>query len=349
MFHLEAFVPAGLIFASPMLIAVIKKRVPLFNMTALLPIRIAECILGRVNMVKLGVSIPAHFAGCLLGIVVFRTCVPYVPFEVLTPISYTTSFYSGPAPDQSDAGSMLSSLYTLLDSRNFTAFGDLIGAVLVVFIYTLLNLILPQILYVNKLPNQVLSAVLLPVMLWRVGGSCSSFHPVAQYCLWYLASPESTQLSPTAALLQSFNATQVEETVAAATAAAASDDATAALGLLSETFDLAALTSVENLTEFGQNTISSITSMISDVNTSLTGGRLLADMLTSINSATNSAVSVPHMVPTLQVGYGSIAPCLFIVYSSSHLHFFSLYIASARAVPPHWRSVGRTGMSEILP
>jgi hypothetical protein len=299
-FYLDKFLPVGLIFASPILIAVIKKRVPLFNMTALLPVRIAEGILGRVNLVKLGVSIPAHFAGCLLGIVAFRNCIPYVPYQVLLPVAYTTSFQTDAAQELTGYSAVLWPFLTLADPRNRSAVGDLVGEAVVVMLYTLTNLILPQILYVNKLPNQLMSLVLLPVMLWRVGGAASSFHPVAQYCLWYLASPESTKLSPTDALLKSFgNASQASEAMASAAAAVSAGSGAAALNILSETFDLAAVTSMENLTELGQNTLSSISSIIAEVNSSISGGSLLADMITSINAAAANTSNVAPVVATL--------------------------------------------------
>lgn len=306
-----------------MVIAMIKKRVPMFNMTALLPVRIAEGILGRVNIAKLGVSIPAHFAGCLLGIVLFRNSVPCVPFQALLPVAYTTSFHTDAIPGLPlSAGfvttalqSLLFPLFILFDPRNKTAVGDLVGEVVVVMLYTLGNLVLPQILYVNKLPNQLLSVLLLPVMLWRVGGACSTFHPVAMYCLWYLASPESTVLSPAATLLKSLNGSATAATAASlltdeqATAAAAAmmaatsastaaESATTAVNILGESFDLTAMTSMENLTELGQSTLTSINSIISDVNSSIAGGSLLTDMMQSITSANCTS---NYIVPSLQV------------------------------------------------
>jgi hypothetical protein len=56
----------------------------------LLPIRLAESILGRITPVKLTVVIPAHFLGCILGAVMFRTFFPYIDLSVSRKIIVTT-------------------------------------------------------------------------------------------------------------------------------------------------------------------------------------------------------------------------------------------------------------------
>lgn len=87
MFYLENYIPVGMIFSFPYIIQLVCLYVPWMESKTLcniplLPIRLAESILGRVTPIKLTVVIPAHFLGCILGAVMFRTFFPYVSLSV---------------------------------------------------------------------------------------------------------------------------------------------------------------------------------------------------------------------------------------------------------------------------
>lgn len=80
---LLSFVPHGLVFALPLLMQLVDSVLPfLGDCLPLLSLRITETVLGRIQLSKLAVLIPAHFIGCVLGAVVFKTLVPIAPIEV---------------------------------------------------------------------------------------------------------------------------------------------------------------------------------------------------------------------------------------------------------------------------
>ena len=80
---LLSLVPHGLVFALPLLMQLVDSVVPfLGDCLPLLSLRITETVLGRIPTSKLAVMIPAHFIGCVLGAVVFKTLVPIAPVEV---------------------------------------------------------------------------------------------------------------------------------------------------------------------------------------------------------------------------------------------------------------------------
>ena len=94
-FYLEKYIPIGMIFSFPYIIQIVCVYVPwmeskTFCNIPLLPIRLAESILGRITPIKLTVVIPAHFLGCILGAVMFRTFFPYIDLSVSRKIIVTT-------------------------------------------------------------------------------------------------------------------------------------------------------------------------------------------------------------------------------------------------------------------
>lgn len=54
----------------------LKKNYPI------LPVRIAECMLGKTTPSQIFIVIPAHLFGGLLGIVFFRSIFPFIPNKV---------------------------------------------------------------------------------------------------------------------------------------------------------------------------------------------------------------------------------------------------------------------------
>lgn len=41
--------------------------------------RLAESMMGRIDLYQLGTCIPAHFIGSIIGIVLFRNIFPFIP------------------------------------------------------------------------------------------------------------------------------------------------------------------------------------------------------------------------------------------------------------------------------
>lgn len=62
----------------------IAKIIPFMRESApLVPVRVVECILGRVSSSHFLVVFPAHFLGCIVGIVVFQYFCPLSFIEVI--------------------------------------------------------------------------------------------------------------------------------------------------------------------------------------------------------------------------------------------------------------------------
>lgn len=55
-----------------------------------------------------------------------------------------------------------------------------------VFAYVLMTLVLPELIEVNKLNQQLLSVALFPLVLLRNNGSWCTFNPAIVYALWYV-------------------------------------------------------------------------------------------------------------------------------------------------------------------
>jgi len=80
-----AFVPHGFVFAFPTAAYHGDALVgfPLFeDCFPVLPIRIAEAILGRIAPARLLMVVPAQILGSILGTVIFTALVPFAPQEV---------------------------------------------------------------------------------------------------------------------------------------------------------------------------------------------------------------------------------------------------------------------------
>ena len=75
---IDHFVPIGFVFAFPYPMQILGKYLPWMNdgKFPLLPVRLAESIMGRISPMRLTVLIPAHFLGCILGTTIFSLLVP---------------------------------------------------------------------------------------------------------------------------------------------------------------------------------------------------------------------------------------------------------------------------------
>mmetsp|Transcript_16521 Transcript_16521/g.16628 ORF Transcript_16521/g.16628 Transcript_16521/m.16628 type:complete len:257 (+) Transcript_16521:62-832(+) len=161
------YIPLGVIFALPYFIQQISRRVPIIADTnPLLPVRIAEIILGRLSPTSFAVVAPAHFLGCILGGVIFMSVLPFAAKDTLTAISY--------AP-----------------ANTLHLFG--LESILVA-IYVVVTIALPEILSVNKLSPNISSVIILPIMMIPTPNYGVMFHPAALYTLSYLHGKEAWSL-----------------------------------------------------------------------------------------------------------------------------------------------------------
>ena len=194
-------------------------------------------------------SIPGQFVGCIFGIILFRNTIPFVPLQVLQPIVYNRF--------SSDA------------SNNYfenTILYIMIKETIVVMLFTFICLVIPNLLYVNKLPYYLSSILLFPLMCVKVGNAGSTFHPVALYCLWYLSAPDLS-ISPTEVLRHSLQQSDINISIP-------SDNIPA---------------TVEGIANITMNSINNI---IFEVNQSINSGinatDLLNNVLNSIQDASNA-------------------------------------------------------------
>ena len=110
----------------------------------LLTIRMAESLIGRLTTYKLTVVTPAHFLGCIVGTVSFRTILPFVPTSVVQPV-------------------VLSSEMDLMSS--------IAMEILFVTLYVFFYLVVPDLLEVNKHSRYLVIVLMLPLLLLGRGKS----------------------------------------------------------------------------------------------------------------------------------------------------------------------------------
>lgn len=176
--RLDSIIPHGFIFAFPLLVQLVGSYVPFMaDCFPLLPIRLAESILGRISPGRLTLIIPAHFFGSILGVAAFSTIFPFAPTAVFEPITYDRRSW----------------FYTLLVETTL------------VCVYSTIIIALPEILIVNKLPLKFLSIPIIPLMFIGVPDSGCSFNPAAVYAMWFVAGGSSTSWTSTySSLISSF-------------------------------------------------------------------------------------------------------------------------------------------------
>jgi general stress protein CsbA len=61
-----------------------------------------------------------------------------------------------------------------------------------VAIYTALVIVLPVLISVNRLPSEILSALVFPLLLIRVCGQTITFNPAVNFALWYISGSTPT-------------------------------------------------------------------------------------------------------------------------------------------------------------
>lgn len=91
-------VPHAFVCALPLLLQLLESYFPFMGESfPLLPVRIAETVLGRISVSWLAlVVVPSHFIGCVMGIVIFKTLLPFVTVEVSWLASLLFLFHKSP-------------------------------------------------------------------------------------------------------------------------------------------------------------------------------------------------------------------------------------------------------------
>ena len=147
----------------PIYIQFLMEILPFIKRYPLLPVRVAESVMGRISPSELMMVIPAHVLGNCVGIVLFHSAYPFgAPPVVFQPIVF---------------------------DRTGTNGYNLITEVLVVFVYVTIVLVLPDLLEANKASPKWLTIPLIgPVLMMK-----SAFlNPSAVYSLWYVNHSVST-------------------------------------------------------------------------------------------------------------------------------------------------------------
>lgn len=146
-------------FGCPVVLKVLNKYFPIMEKNSpILPFRLVESILGRLTPVQILVIIPAHFLGCILGVAIFYCLFPLNRDLALSPIIYNES----------------------------TATFRLISEALLVFVYCVELVAIPEMLSVNKLPSSLIHFGLLPLLYISPLKKGTVYDPSILYSLWYM-------------------------------------------------------------------------------------------------------------------------------------------------------------------
>jgi hypothetical protein len=142
---IDHYIPFGFIFAFPSVVQILSIILPFTDTSnPLLIVRIAETLMGRICPSKLTVVIPAHFLGCIVGTVCFRTVLPFVPLAVVQPV---------------------------VSSANLSPLFTGVKEVVPVCLYVCCYLTVPDVLEVNKLSRFLVVALMMPLLFVGHGNS----------------------------------------------------------------------------------------------------------------------------------------------------------------------------------
>lgn len=129
------------------------------------------------------VIIPAHFLGSLVGIVAFKTLLPFWPTAVRwLPTVYATK----PFIHIRMSTLPVRQVYHPVEYEPVALISGIWIEAVAVGLYALIVIVLPEIIEVNKLNPKFLSLATLPVMLLRNNGNWCTFNPSVVYALWYV-------------------------------------------------------------------------------------------------------------------------------------------------------------------
>lgn len=118
--------------------------------------------LGRYQPQRLWVIISSHMIGSIFAAVCFYALFPIesIRNQTLAPFHYNTS--------------------------NLGICEGFIQETVLSYIYSLILLIMPEVLSVNNLSRYLIIIPLLPIMFLRLSSDTSVFNPCAIYALWYV-------------------------------------------------------------------------------------------------------------------------------------------------------------------
>eukprot|EP01031_Cornospumella_fuschlensis_P031225 gene31225-37736_t len=158
--YISPFIPRGLVYAFPFVIQFLAKFAPVLRSNyPILPVRIAECFVGKVSPVRMLILIPAHMLGAIFGTLALKSFIPFLPNSVLTPINYSNS----------------------------SSLSGLLYEVVLSFCYCLVLLVLPYIYDRNRYRQQYfISLPILPLLFIRTPAYTSTLNPSVVYALWYI-------------------------------------------------------------------------------------------------------------------------------------------------------------------
>mmetsp|Transcript_15823 Transcript_15823/g.53708 ORF Transcript_15823/g.53708 Transcript_15823/m.53708 type:complete len:250 (-) Transcript_15823:16-765(-) len=153
------WVPPALVFSTPIFVERFLRRLPFADGTfPNLAVRVAEGALGRLRPKTLAAVMAAHLIGAVMGCALLRLLVPVAPEGLLAPVAY-------PTPASAPLTLLLEGVYT--------------------FAYSLLVVVLPELLAVNGVRGEALTLVLFPLMLLGTPGKASTLSPSVLYALWF--------------------------------------------------------------------------------------------------------------------------------------------------------------------
>ena len=136
---IDSYIPSGFIFAFPSVVQIMGVVLPFMDTSnPLLIIRMAEALMGRLKTYKLTIVVPAHFLGCIIGAISFKTIVPLVPSAVMQPVVFSSE---------------MSPIFFFMRE------------ILLVTLYVFFYLVVPDMLEVNKFSQYLLGAFILPLLL----------------------------------------------------------------------------------------------------------------------------------------------------------------------------------------
>ena len=111
--------------------------------------------IGKVSPAKTLVILPAHLFGAVLGVVIFKSFLPFIPNDVIQPLPYVSTWW----------------------------LPSIVVEVLINFVYITILLVLPYILEINRITTKLVSLPVIPLLLCF---HASTFSPAIVYALWYV-------------------------------------------------------------------------------------------------------------------------------------------------------------------
>jgi hypothetical protein len=109
------------------------------------------------------VLIPAHLFGAIFGVVVFKSVLPFIPNDVVQPLTYQSAWW----------------------------LNNLLLEIVANFLYITILLVLPYILEINRITTKLVAVPIIPLLLLKAPFDTCTFNPAIVYALWYVNSCSS--------------------------------------------------------------------------------------------------------------------------------------------------------------